>query len=41
MQQEANEDPFFTRLDRRHNLVMVAAPDLSTRYIKGVYGLTQ
>jgi hypothetical protein len=40
MQQEANGDPFFPRLDQRHNPVMVAAPNLSTRYIKGVYGLT-
>jgi hypothetical protein len=34
MQWEANGDPFFTRLDWRHNPVMVAAPDLSMRYIK-------
>jgi hypothetical protein len=33
MQREANGDTLFTRLDRRHNPVMVAAPDLSTRYI--------
>jgi hypothetical protein len=34
MQQEAVKDPFFTCLDRRHNSVMIAAPDLSMRYIK-------
>jgi hypothetical protein len=34
MQREANGDPFFMHLDRRHNPVMVAALDLSTRYIK-------
>jgi hypothetical protein len=34
MQREANGYQFFMRLDRRHNPVMVAAPDLSTRYIK-------
>jgi hypothetical protein len=34
MQREANGDPFFTRLDRRHNPVMVVTPDLSTHYIK-------
>jgi hypothetical protein len=34
MQREANRDPFFTRLDWRHNLVTVAAPNLSTCYIK-------
>jgi hypothetical protein len=33
MQWEANGDLLFTRLDRRHNPVMVAAPYLSTRYI--------
>jgi hypothetical protein len=35
MQQEANGDPLFTRLDRRHNPVMVAAPDLARAIYKG------
>jgi hypothetical protein len=34
MQWEEVKDPFFMRLDRRHNPIMVAAPDLSMRCIK-------